>query len=338
MLNPERRTLSPLTDRFGRVHTDLRISVTDRCNLRCYYCMPAEGVQFHCHDDILSYEEIERFVQVAARLGIRRLRVTGGEPLVRKQVTRLVEMLASVPGIDDLAMTTNGILLTQYAAALRAAGLDRLNISLDTLSRAKFRRITRRDELPRVLEGIAAAQRAGFERIKLNALAIRDLSEDEIVPLTRFARERDLLLRFIEFMPLDAVGRWNNHWVLSGEEILEILSRDLGPLEPVCPAGSAAPASEYRFLDGGGWIGLIRSVTRPFCERCDRLRLSCDGKLHNCLFSTRQWDARKLLRSGGTPEQLAELIRAAVGAKKKARGTDNGEFAPIDRSMYQIGG
>jgi cyclic pyranopterin phosphate synthase len=229
---------------------------------------------------------------VAARLGIRRLRVTGGEPLVRKGITRLIEMLVAVRGIDEVAMTTNGVLLEQLAESLKAAGLSRLNISLDTLDRLKFQEVTRRDELPRVLAGIAAARKAGFTRIKLNALAIRDFTETEIVPLVRFAREHDLQLRFIEFMPADADRQWDGGQVLSGEDILRTLREQIGPLEPVASPDATAPAAEYRFVDGGATIGLIRSVTMPFCEQCDRLRLTADGQIRNCLFATRQWDAR----------------------------------------------
>jgi len=338
MLNPEPRTSNRLIDRYGRVHTDLRISVTDRCNIRCCYCMPAEGVEFRSQAEILSYEEIERFVRVAAGLGIRKLRLTGGEPLVRKGVVRLVEMLAPLPGIQELAMTTNGILLEEYAEALKAAGLNRLNISLDTLDREKFIQIARRDELPRVLEGIAAARRAGFGNIKLNALAIRGLSEDDVVPLAAYARKHGFQLRFIEFMPPGGHDRWSRDRVLPGEEILDILSAGIGPLEAASPDGSGAPPTEYRFLDGGGRVGVIPSVSQPFCERCDRLRLTSDGKLRNCLFCNRPWDARAVLRSRGSDEQLAELISSAVWAKKKARGTDDGQFAPTDRPMHQIGG
>lgn len=331
-------TAGPLVDGCGRVHTDLRISVTDRCNIRCRYCMPAEGVRFQPRAEILSFEEIERFVRVAVGLGIRKVRLTGGEPLLRKDLPRLVEMLADVPGLVDLAMTTNGVLLGRQAAELKAAGLQRLNISLDTLSPDKFRQITGCDELGRVLEGIAAARRAGFRQIKLNSLAIRGLSEDEVVPLALFARNHALQLRFIEFMPLDADRRWNSQRVLPGEEILEILSSRIGPLEPVRSNRCHAPAVEYRYLDGGGRIGLIHSVSQPFCDLCNRLRLTADGKLRNCLFSSGQWDARAILRAGGTRGQLARLIRSAVGAKKKAHGTDQGEFVRCDRPMHQIGG
>ena len=327
----------PLVDSFARVHTDLRVSVTDRCNIRCFYCMRPEGVPFRSHREILAFEEIERFVRVAAGLGIRKVRLTGGEPLVRKGVCDLVRMLAAIPGIKDLAMTTNGILLDHYAAALRAAGLQRLNISLDTIDRRKFQQISRRDDLPRVLEGIAAARQAGFQRIKLNALAIRGMTEDDVAPLALFARENDLELRFIEFMPLDAAEQWDNSRVLSGSEILKILTDVIGPLEPISTDDSAATATEYRFVHGGGRIGLINSVSKPFCRRCGRLRLTAEGKLRSCLFSNGEWDARSLLRTRAD-EQLAQLIRDAVWAKKEGRGTETGQFARTCRSMYQIGG
>jgi len=328
----------PLVDRFGRVHTDLRISVTDRCNLRCFYCMPEAGVAFRSSGEILRFEEIQRFVQVAARLGIREVRLTGGEPLVRKGVCRLVEMLAAVPGIDDLAMTTNGVLLPEHAEALKAAGLSRLNISLDTLDRRKFHQIARRDELPRVLDGIAAAERAGFRRTKLNALAIRGYTEDEVVPLARFARRHGMELRFIEFMPLDGDDLWDAGRVLPGEQILKILAGALGPLERVTRDGSRGPATEYRFLDGGPPIGLVNSVSDPFCDRCSRLRLTADGKVRNCLFSMEEWDARAVLRAGGSDEPLAELVIEAVRAKRKKHGCRSGRFSRTGRSMHQIGG
>ncbi len=331
-------TAGPLVDCQERVHTDLRISVTDRCNIRCRYCMPLGAARFKPRHEILSFEEIERFVRVAAGLGIRKVRLTGGEPLLRNDLPRLVEMLAAVPGIVDLAMTSNGVLLARRAAALVAAGLDRLNVSLDTLDPDKYRQITGRDELARVLQGIAAARRAGFRRIKLNCLAIRDFSEEEVVPLALFARQHDLQLRFIEFMPMDAERQWHSDRVLPGEEILDILARKVGPLEPVAANGRHAPAAEYRFLDGNGSIGLIHSVSKPFCDDCNRLRLTADGKLRNCLFSTRQWDARAILRAGGDPAELAGLIRRTVDAKKKAHGTDRGEFVRCDRPMHQIGG
>jgi len=327
---------APLVDSCGRLHTDLRVSVTDRCNLRCYYCMPAEGVPFRSHQEILTFEEIQRFVAVAAGLGVREVRLTGGEPLVRKDVCRLVQMLATLSGIDEVAMTTNGVLLGRYAEALKNAGLARLNISLDTLDRSKFHKISRRDELPRVLEGIAAAQRTGFRQIKLNALAIRGQSEEDVVPLATFARQHGLQLRFIEFMPLDG-DHWDGSQVLPGAEILRILTDAFGPLEPLDRTESGAPAAEYRFLHGGGRVALINSVSEPFCNRCSRLRLTAEGQLRTCLFSTDEWDARAVLRRGDD-DQLARLIHSAVRAKKNKRGTQSGQFPPVDRSMHQIGG
>jgi len=277
-------------------------------------------------------------VRVAVRLGVRQVRLTGGEPLVRKDVCRLVAMLATIAGLDDLAMTTNGILLDRYAAELKAAGLRRLNISLDTLSRERFQELSRRDEFPRVMAGIAAALEAGFRRIKLNALAIRGLTETEIVPLARFARDHGLELRFIEFMPLDGDDQWQPEQVLSGEEILEVLRESVGPLEPAEREGPDAPAREYRFVDGGGRIGLITTVSDPFCSRCNRLRLTADGKVRNCLFSGEPFDARSVLRGGGSDDDLARLLLAAVGAKKRQHGTDDGRLARSDRPMHQIGG
>lgn len=328
----------PLVDRFGRVHADLRISVTDRCNLRCDYCMREEGVAFRSHDEMLTFEEIGRFVSVAAGLGIREVRLTGGEPLVRKGICGLVEMLAAVPGIDDLAMTTNGILLPEYAEPLKAAGLDRLNISLDTLNRTEFLRISRRDELPNVLAGIMAAHRVGFRQIKLNALAIRGRTEREVVPLAEFARRYGMELRFIEFMPLDGDVRWEPDQVLSGEEILKILAEGIGPLEPVAVDGSRAPATQYRFVEGGPPIGLINTVSHAFCDRCGRLRLTADGKVRSCLFSAEEPDVRGLLRAGGSDEQLGELIRHAVRSKQEKHGSESGRWCRTDRSMHQIGG
>jgi cyclic pyranopterin phosphate synthase len=334
-MNPE---LQPLIDVYGRTHTDLRIAVTDRCNVRCAYCMSSEDAHPLPHDAILSYEEIARFVAVAAPLGIRKLRLTGGEPLVRKDVTRLVAMLVAVPGIQEVAMTTNGILLAEHAAALKAAGLQRLNISLDALSPERFCQATRRDELPRVLEGIAAARAAGFDRIKLNTVAIRGLTEEEIVPLARFAREHDLELRFIEFMPLDGDRQWAPERVLSGEDILAKLAAAFGPLDPVASETPQAPARQYRYADGGGRVGLVPAVSHPFCSDCNRLRLTADGKLRNCLFAAEPRDVRALLRGGGSDRQIVELIREAVAAKRMARGRDDGQFAPAGRPMYQIGG
>jgi GTP 3',8-cyclase len=328
----------PLLDSLGRVHTNLRISVTDRCNIRCFYCMPDENLRFLPRRDILSFEEIERLVRVMAPLGVNKLRLTGGEPLVRADLPRLVERLASIPGIRDIALTTNGILLEEHAQALKDAGLSRVNISLDSLTEETFRRIARRDGLDRVLAGIHAAKRVGFERIRLNAVAIKGITEPEIVPLTEFAREHGMEMRFIEFMPLDAENRWQHDQVLSGEEIRTLIEEAIAPLEPAERPDPSQPATDFRFLDGGGTVGFINPVTQPFCDDCNRLRVTAEGKLRNCLFSTVEWDARELMRSDASDDELVDLIRACVRAKKPGHGIDSTDFVRPERAMYQIGG
>ena len=328
----------PLIDRFGRVHTSLRISVTDRCNIRCFYCMPQEDVRFLPRSEILTFEEIERFVRVVARMGVRKLRLTGGEPLVRAELPRLVERLAAIPQIQEIALTTNGILLAEQAADLKRAGLTRINISLDTLSVETFRRISRRDGLDRVLAGIEAARAAGFTGIRLNAVAIRGITEEEVVPLVEFARQRGMQMRFIEFMPLDADNQWEQQRVLSGEEIRRRIEDALGPLVPMERPDPSQPASEYMLADGSGRVGFINPVSEPFCQSCNRLRLTAEGQVRNCLFSTVEWDARALLRGGGSDEELAQLVRDCVWAKKPGHGIDTFEFVKPARAMYQIGG
>lgn len=328
----------PLIDQFGRVHTSLRISVTDRCNIRCFYCMPNENVQFRPRHEILTFEEIVRFVRVAASLGINKLRMTGGEPLVRTDLVHLVSELSRVEGIQEIALTTNGILLEEHAAPLKAAGLTRVNISLDTLSEQTFRRIARRDGLDRVLAGIEAARRAGFKQIRLNAVAIRGVTEPEIVPLTQYALERDLQMRFIEFMPLDGEQQWQQEQVLSGEDIRRALEEAIGPLEPETRADASQPAADYRFENGAGTVGFINPVTEPFCGQCNRLRLTAEGQVRNCLFSTTEWDARALLRGGASDDEIAELVRDCVRAKKPGHGIDEPGFLRPERAMYQIGG
>ena len=327
-----------LIDSLGRVHTNLRISVTDRCNIRCFYCMPDENVRFRPRHEILTFEEIERFVRVVAPLGINKLRLTGGEPLVRAGLPKLVERLATIPGIHDIAMTTNGILLEEHAQALKDAGLTRVNISLDALSEETFRRIARRDGLDRVLAGIHAARRVGFPRIRLNAVAIKGITEPEVAPLTKFARDNGMEMRFIEFMPLDAEEHWQQDQVLSGQEIRRLIEDAIGPLEPAARPDPSQPASDFRFVDGGGTVGFINPVTQPFCEDCNRLRITADGKVRNCLFSTVEWDAREVLRSGGSDEELAELVRESIRAKKPGHGIDRSDFIRPERAMYQIGG
>lgn len=327
----------PIFDTFGRRHTNLRISVTDRCNIRCFYCMP-ESVQFRPRDEIMTFEEIERFAMVAATMGVDKLRITGGEPLVRSDLAELIRRLVAIPGISDVAMTTNGMLLANQAHALRAAGLHRLNISLDGLSEETFQRISRREGLDLVLEGIEAARVAGFEKIRLNAVAIRGITEHEIIPLGRYARDLDYELRFIEFMPLDADGNWQSEQVLPGAEIRQTLEREFGPLVAAQRPDPSQPAVDFRFADGKGRIGFINPVSEPFCEQCNRLRITAEGKLRNCLFSTEEWDARELLRGDGSDQQIADLIRSCVTAKKTGHGIDSPQFVKPDRAMYEIGG
>jgi cyclic pyranopterin phosphate synthase len=329
---------APLIDTLGRVHTSLRISVTDRCNIRCFYCMPNENVRFRPRHEILTFEEITRFVTVVSQMGVHRLRLTGGEPLVRADLPRLVKMLAALPGIDDLALTTNGILLEEQAADLKRAGLERVNISLDTLSEEVFQKISRREGLDRVLAGIAAAQQVGFAQIRLNAIAIQGLTEDEIVPLARFARERGLELRFIEYMPLDAEQHWQAADVLDGEAIRRILEAEFGPLVPVGRPHASQPASDFQYALGRGRIGLIQPVSQPFCGDCDRLRLTAEGQVRNCLFSTAEWDARALLRGNGSDDEIANLVRDCIRAKAPAHGINTIDFVRPERAMYQIGG
>jgi cyclic pyranopterin phosphate synthase len=300
--------------------------------------MPDENVRFRPRNEILTFEEITRFVRVVSQMGVRRLRLTGGEPLVRSELPRLVKMLADLPLIEDLALTTNGILLEEQAEALREAGLERLNISLDTLDEATFQKISRREGLHRVLAGIAAAQRAGFAQIRLNAIAIQGLTEDEVIPLARFARDRNLELRFIEYMPLDAEKHWQSTDVLDGAAIRQILEDEFGPLLPTERPHLSQPATDFVYADGGGRVGLIQPVSQPFCSACDRLRLTAEGAVRNCLFSTAEWDARAILRGGGTDDELADLVRACVRAKAAAHGINTVQFIRPERAMYQIGG
>ena len=331
------RNHKPLIDSFGRVHTSLRISVTDRCNIRCFYCMP-ETAHFLPHAEVLTYDEIVRFARIVAQMGVKKLRLTGGEPLVRAELPRLIKMLSAVPGIRDIALTTNGILLNEHAQELKDAGLQRLNISLDGLSEETFHSISRRKGLDRVLNGIFAARRAGFEGIRLNAVAIRGITEAEIIPLGRFAREHGMEMRFIEFMPLDAEGNWQTEKVLSGEEIRGTLEAEFGALIAIQRHDPSQTAVDYKFADGPGRIGFINPVSQPFCHNCNRLRITAEGKIRNCLFSTHEWDVREFLRDGASDEDIANVVRAAVHAKKAGHGIDSDQFVKPERAMYQIGG
>lgn len=345
----------PLIDSFGRLHNNLRISVTDRCNIRCFYCMPAENVQFMEKSELLSFDEIERFVRIAVPLGIDKIRLTGGEPLVRRELHKLVNKLSSIPGIKDIGLTTNGILLASQAAELYEAGLRRINISLDALTPEKFKQFTRRDGFEQVIEGIQAAKRVGFEPIKVNAVSVRGLTEDEIVPFGNFARETGVEVRFIEYMPLDADNAWEREKVLFAHEIIETLSSSIMPLVPITSAdeaddaahkldsptsmvGHGGPAQDFEFADGVGRIGFIASISQPFCMSCNRIRITADGKLRNCLFSLDETDIRGLLRGGASEGEIARAIQASVWAKKEGHEINTARFIQPARPMYSIGG
>jgi len=327
---------SALVDTFGRVHSNLRISVTDRCNLRCTYCMP-EDVVFMDRSELLSFEEITHFVRVAAPLGIDKVRLTGGEPLMRKHLDRLIRMVVEVPGIKDVGLTTNGLLLADRAQEFYDAGLRRINISLDTLDAGRFRALSRRDGLEQVLEGIAGAKKAGFHPIKVNAVVIRGLNDVDVVPLARFAREHGLEMRYIEYMPIGAEA-WERDKVYFAHEILEQIEREVAPLAPAKDYDPRAPAMEFRYADGRGSVGIIASISRPFCMSCNRVRLTSEGKLRNCLFALNEVDVKPLLR--GTPDdtRLAEIIRQNVWDKWEGHEINTARFVKPQRTMHAIGG
>jgi len=325
-------------DTFGRTHNNLRISVTDRCNIRCFYCMPADNVQFMAREKLLTFEEIEAFVRVVQPMGIDKLRLTGGEPLVRKDLPVLIEKLAQIDGIKDIGVTTNGILLAEQARDLYDAGLRRLNVSLDALDPVRFREVTRRDGYEKVIEGMHAAKAAGFAPIKVNAVSIRGVTESEIIPFGRFARESGCEVRFIEYMPLDADAAWERDKVLFAEEIIATLSEGISPLIPLPNQDPRAPATEYVFEDGIGRIGFIASVSQPFCLSCNRFRLTADGKLRNCLFSLEETDIRQLLRDGADPVRIQHAVRESITAKKEGHEINMASFVQPERPMYSIGG
>ncbi|MDP8979861.1 MAG: GTP 3',8-cyclase MoaA [Acidobacteriota bacterium] len=329
--------MQPLLDTFGRLHDNLRISVTDRCNVRCFYCMPEEGVKYMPREEILSFEEIERFARIAVSQGVTKLRLTGGEPLVRRDLPVLVRKLAAIPGVRDLGLTTNGVLLTRDAQALYDAGLRRLNVHLDTLDRERFLHITRRDDLDKVLEGIELCRRLGF-RLKINAVAVKNLVEADVVPLALYGRERGIEIRYIEFMPLDAQGIWDRTRVLFASDIIETLSREIAPLVEIPDRDPRAPATEYKFADGIGRIGFIASVSRPFCLNCNRVRLTSDGKLRYCLFAIEETDVRGLLRSGAPDEAIVAALRSNIQQKWLGHEINTSRFVPPPRPMHAIGG
>ncbi len=327
----------PLRDGHGRTIRDVRVSVTDRCNFRCQYCMPAEGLAWLERDAVLSFEELERVVGVLASMGVGDVRLTGGEPLVRRDFPRLAGMLRRVDGVRELSLTTNGFLLERDAAALVAAGVDRFNVSIDSLQRDRFFAMTRRDALPRVLAGLHAL--AAFPEahpIKVNAVAVRGFTEDEVLPFAAFAREHPFEVRFIEFMPLDGDRAWEPGDVLTGAEIRAAIHA-VHPLEPE-PREPGATARVYRFADGHGRVGFIDPVSDPFCGDCDRIRLTADGKLRTCLFSLGETDLRGPLRAGATDHDLEQIIRDAVWRKELKHRVNDPGFVQPARSMSAIGG
>ena len=328
-----------LPDSFGRIATDLRVSLTDRCNLRCAYCMPPEGLDWLPAPEQLTDDEVVRLVRIGVeQLGIREVRFTGGEPLLRRGLAGIVARTAALRPRPEISLTTNGIGLTRTAETLRAAGLDRLNVSLDTLRPETFRKLARRDRLPDVLDGLAAAAAAGLSPVKVNAVLMRDLNDDEAAPLLRYCLDHGYELRFIEQMPLDAQHGWKRAEMVMAQEILAALSREF-TLTPDDPRQRGSAPAEAYLVDGGpARVGVIASVTRPFCGTCDRVRLTADGQVRNCLFARTENDLRGPLRAGASDAELAERWRRAVAAKRPGHGNNDPSFLQPDRPMSAIGG
>jgi GTP 3',8-cyclase len=341
LMSPDPRSLSPdpflLRDSHGRVIRDLRLSVTDRCNFRCTYCMPEAGVQWKPRTEILSFEELHLLASIFVGLGITKLRVTGGEALLRKNVISLIRNLAQLPGVEDLALTTNGFFLKEFAPDLAAAGLRRVTVSLDSLNRKGFQELTKVDALERVLESITVAQSHGLTPIKVNCVIIRNFNDHEIEDFAAFARDYGVSMRFIEYMPLDGPGEWSRDMVYPGREIHRRIDARF-PLVRV-PGEASETARKYRFADGApGEIGIIAPVTEPFCGACSRIRLTADGKIRTCLFSTVEYDVRDALRAGATREEIADIIRDAVAKKEPGHRINQPDFVPPNRTMSCIGG
>jgi GTP 3',8-cyclase len=329
--------MKPLVDGHGRAIGDVRISVTDRCNFRCQYCMPAEGLPWLERSALLTYEEIERLVRLLASMGVHDVRLTGGEPLVRRELWTLIEQLSAIPEVEDLSLTTNGYLLTRQVDRLVAAGLKRINVSLDSLAPDRFFQLTRRDSLAQVLEGLEAAQaHSELRPIKVKVVALKDFTEDEVLRFAEFARSKPYEVRFIEFMPLDADRAWTRDKVLPNAEIVRMID-EVYPLEPVGRERHGT-ARRYRFRDGTGEMGFISPVTEPFCGDCNRIRLTAEGELRTCLFSMTETDLRGPLRAGATDAELEELIRDAVWRKELKHHVNDPGFVQPPRTMSQIGG
>jgi GTP 3',8-cyclase len=323
-----------MIDSFGRVVRDLRVSVTDRCNFRCLYCMPEDGLPWLGAGDLLTMDELIRALRVSIDLGVRTVRITGGEPTLRRDLVDVVAALAPL-GVE-LSLTTNGYLMDRLARPLRDAGLKRVNVSLDSLERDRFKRITRRDGLERVLRGIDASLEAGLAPVKINTVVVRGFNDDEVLPMARWARDLGVELRFIEFMPLDAPGEWTRDQVVPAGEILVALEEEFGLVPP--EARGSAPAERYRYRDGNGSVGIIASVTRAFCAQCDRVRLTADGQIRTCLFATTEYDLRAVLRSGGDDEAVARCYLDAVARKQWGHRINEPDFVQPARGMSQIGG
>jgi len=330
--------MEPLRDSWGREIKSVRVSVTDKCNFRCTYCMPAEGLQWLGRQEILSFEEISRLVGVLARLGVDEVRLTGGEPLVRRDLPVLVGMLAQTEGVRDLSLTTNGVLLDRLAGPLVEAGLQRLNVSLDSLNHVRFAEITRRDALDAVLRGLDEAERyPELGPIKINCVAVKGFTETEVPALAELARRKPYVVRFIEFMPLDADEAWREDDVLTGAEIREIIENEHGPLVEL-PAKASSTPRRFPFADGAAELGFVNPVSEPFCSSCDRIRVTADGQLRTCLFSRREWDLKTPLREGAGDQELVELLRFAVRHKELKHKINDPGFVRASRSMSQIGG
>ncbi len=345
-LEEEFRPYSPeeaaglLVDSFGRHIKNVRISVTDKCNFRCVYCMPAEGLEWLKRDQILSFEEIERLTKILVGMGVQQVRLTGGEPLVRRDIVKLVERLHKIEGLKGLSLTTNGVLLKDLAKPLAEAGLSRINVSIDSLMRERFAEMTRRDALHKVLEGLEELEKyPQISPIKINAVAMRDFTESEAAAFGHLARRKPYIVRFIEFMPLDADQIWERENLLTGDELRDIISREVMPLVPVERADPSDTATRYRFADGIGEMGFINPVSHPFCAACDRIRITAEGALRTCLFAHIETDLKAVLRSGSSDEVVAEAIRRAVWKKEMKHHINDGvAFKRTKKTMSQIGG